>query len=62
MAAAEGAQGADWTAADFVQGSDWWEHAVCLKGSRGTLKDLLIGKKKVTRGLAHVFDLIRRKE
>ena len=62
MAAAECAHGADWTAADFAQGSDWCEHAVCLKGSRETLKDLLIGKKKVTRGLAYVFDLIRRKK
>ena len=46
LAAAEGAHGADWTAADLAQGSDWWEHAVFLKGSRRTLKELLIGKKK----------------
>ena len=61
MAAAEGAQSADWTAAVLAQGSDWREHAVFLKGSRRTLKELLIGK-KVTRGLAYVFDLIRKVE
>ena len=62
MAAAEGAQSADWTAAVQAQGADWREHAVFLKGSRRTLKEFANWKEKVTRGLAYVFNLIRKVE